>query len=121
MESLPIRLIFAVWAEISDRGLRESLPIRPISPHLGRDFRAGAAGISTYSADFCCLGRDFQPGAARISTYSADFPHLGRDLQPGAAGTPSHIIYNDTYENRALWTKVRKLKKIFIAITPGIQ
>jgi len=46
---------------------------------------------------------------------------LGRDLQPGAAGTPSRIIYNDAYENRALWTKVRKLKKIFIAITPGIQ
>ena len=79
-------------------------------------------GISTYSPDFCCLGRDLQPGAARISTYSADFPHLGRDLQPGAAGTPSHIIYNDTYENRALWTKVRKLKKIFIyTIIPGIQ
>ena len=88
---------------------------------LGRDLQPGAAGISTYSPDFCCLGRDLQPGAARISTYSPNFPHLGRDLQPGATGTPSRIIHNDTYENRALWTKVRKLKKIFIAITPGIQ
>ena len=79
-------------------------------------------GISTYSPDFCCLGRDLQPGAARISTYSPDFCCLGRDLQPGAAGTPSRIIYNDAYENRDLWTKVRKLKKIFIyTIIPGIQ
>ena len=85
------------------------------------DFRAVAARVSTYSADFCCLGRDFQPATPEISTYSADFRHLGRDFQPGSAETPSRIIYNDAYENRALWTKVRKFKKIFIAITPGIQ
>jgi hypothetical protein len=88
---------------------------------LGRDLQPGSARISTYSDDFRHLGRDFQPAALGISTYSADFCCLGRDLQPGAAGTPSRIIYNDAYENRALWTKVRKLKKIFIAITPGIQ
>ena len=88
---------------------------------MGRDLQTAALGISTFSADFRCLGRDLQPGAAGISTYSDDFRHLGRDFQPGSAGTPSRIIYNDTYENRALWTKVRKFKKIFIAITSGIQ
>ena len=79
------------------------------------------AGFSTFLAGFRCLGRDFRTATMGISTYSPNFRHLGRDLQPGAAGTPSRIIYNDAYENRALWTKVRKLKKIFIAITPGIQ
>ena len=88
---------------------------------LGRDFQPATPEISTYSADSPHLGRDFQPATPEISTYSADFRHLGRDFQPGSAETPSRIIYNDAYENRALWTKVRKFKKIFIAITPGIQ
>ena len=88
---------------------------------LGRDFRTAALGISTFLADFRCLGRDSRMTALGFSTLSTDFRCLGRDFQPGAAGTPSRIIYNDTYENRALWTKVRKFKKIFIAITPGIQ
>ena len=43
--------------------------------------RPGAAGISTFSADFRCLGRDMRPGAAGISTFSTNFRCLGRDVR----------------------------------------
>ena len=43
----PFRQVFAVWVEIYDRRLPESLP---------------------FSADFHLLGRDFQPAATGIST-----------------------------------------------------
>ena len=61
MESLPFRLIFAVWVEICGRGHWESLP---------------------FSADFRCLGRDFPKADLGNSTFLADFRRLGRENKP---------------------------------------
>lgn len=44
---------------------------------LGRDFRPGELGFSTFSADFRCLGRDFRTAAAGISTFFPGFPPFG--------------------------------------------
>ena len=55
-DSLPFRLISAVWVEIYIRRLWESLP---------------------FSADFRCLGRDLHPAALGISTFFGRFPPFG--------------------------------------------
>lgn len=81
-ESIPFWQIFAVWVEIFNRPLLESLPFSAVSRCLGRDLRPAATGnlypfrlISPiwveiyiqrlleslpFSAVFRCLGRDLQ-------------------------------------------------------------
>ena len=72
LESLPFRVILAVWVEIYDRRLWESLP---------------------FSADFRCLGRDFLTRAFspwhRVSCHDTGFP-------PGH-GTPGGNPMAHTY------------------------
>ena len=82
------RQFFAVWVEISNRRLPESLPFSAVSRLLGRDFQPAAIGISTFSAVSRLLGRDFQPAATLPESlpFSAVFPCLGRDLHPAATG-----------------------------------
>ena len=47
-DSLPFRLISAVWVEIYIRRLWESLPFSRFFSLLGRDLRPAALGISTF-------------------------------------------------------------------------
>ena len=47
-DSLPFRLISAVWVEIYTRRLWESLPFSRFFSLLGRDLRPAALGISTF-------------------------------------------------------------------------
>ena len=63
----------AFWVEISNRWLWESLPFSPVFRLLGRDFRTGELGISTFSAVFRILGRDFRTAAVGISTLFPGF------------------------------------------------
>lgn len=44
---------------------------------LGRDFRPGELGFSTFSADFRRLGRDSRMTATEFSTFFPGFPPFG--------------------------------------------
>lgn len=59
-----VSVVFYVWAG-------------GIFLRLGRAFRPGELGISTFSADFRICGRDLQPAVLGISTFFPGFPHFG--------------------------------------------
>jgi hypothetical protein len=85
--SIPFPGISTVWVEISGRRkFLVSLPISPIFPVLGRDFRTAALGISTYFRVFRPLGRDFLTAGLGFSTHFAGFPCLGRDFWQAVLG-----------------------------------
>jgi hypothetical protein len=73
-DSLPFRLIFAVWVEISGRRLRESLPFRQIFAFWVEIYNWRLQESLPFSRVFRILGRDFRPGELGISTFFACFP-----------------------------------------------